>query len=156
MIISAAGVVFSVVGILIVRTKENAEQKDLISALGNGVNLSSVLIIIASYFSVKYLLPENQGIFWSIVSGFIAGIIIGKITEYYTSESYKPTKAVAESSKTGVATVIISGIAVGMESTCGAVLAISIGIICSFVFAGGLTNVVLGLFGIGMASVGML
>lgn len=156
MVISAAGVVFSILGILIVRTKEDAEQKDLIKALGNGVNLSSILIIITSYFSVKYLLPENQGIFWSIVSGLVAGIIIGKITEYYTSESYKPTKLVADSSKTGVATVIISGIAVGMESTCGAVLTISLGIICSFVFAGGFSNVTLGLYGIGIAAVGML
>jgi len=139
-----------------VRTKEGATQKQLLSALGFGVNFSSVLIVIGSFFAVKMLLPDYLGIFGSIVVGLIVGMIVGKSVEYYTSDGYPPTIRVAEQSKTGEATLIISGLASGMISTAIPVMTIAIGIIGAFAFAGGFGNTILGLYGVGIAAVGML
>lgn len=156
MVIAGIGIIASVIGIFLVRTKEGATQKQLLSALGFGVNISSVLIVIGSFFAVKMLLPDYLGIFGSIVVGLIVGMIVGKSVEYYTSDGYKPTIRVAEQSKTGEATLIISGLASGMISTAIPVMTIAIGIIGAFAFAGGFGNTILGLYGVGIAAVGML
>ncbi|MCK5220135.1 MAG: sodium-translocating pyrophosphatase [Candidatus Aminicenantes bacterium] len=156
MVIAGIGIIASVIGIFLVRTKEGATQKQLLSALGFGINFSSVLIVIGSFFAVKMLLPDYLGIFGSIVVGLIVGMIVGKSVEYYTSDGYKPTIRIAEQSKTGEATLIISGLASGMISTAIPVMTIAIGIIGAFAFAGGFGNTILGLYGVGIAAVGML
>jgi len=156
MAIAGIGIVLSILGIFKVKTKEGASQKDLLKALGSGVNLSSVLIIAASGFVVWRLLPENHGIWFSIITGLIVGIIIGKGTEYFTSADHKPTQGIAEHTKTGAATVIIDGIATGMLSTVIPVITIVAGIILSFKFAGGFNDVSMGLYGVAIAAVGML
>ncbi len=156
MVIAGIGIFASIIGIFLVRTKEGATQKQLLSSLGFGINFSSVLIIIGSYFAVDYLLPEHIGIFGSIVVGLIVGLVVGKSVEYYTSEGFKPTVGVAEKAKTGEATVIIEGLASGMISTAIPVTAIAIGIMGAFGFAGGFNNIMLGVYGIGIAAVWML
>jgi K(+)-stimulated pyrophosphate-energized sodium pump len=158
MIIAGIGIVASILGIYLVRTKEGASQKQLLSALGFGINISSVIIVLGSLAAVYLLLPNNMGIFGSIVVGLIVGIVIGKSVEYYTSHSYKPTREVANQTATGEATVIIAGLSSGMISTAIPVIAVSIGIIGAFAFAGGFKegNLITGLYGIGVAAVGML
>ncbi len=159
MLIAAVGILLSIIGIFTVRTKEDASIKTLLRSLAFGTNLSSVFIAIAT-FGILYLLGlENW--FWigcSVVIGLLVGIVIGQATEYFTSQSYKPTKKVSESGLTGPATVIISGLGLGMLSTAIPVLAVVVGIICSFLFASGFDfdNVGMGLYGIGIAAVGML
>lgn len=158
MIIAGIGIVASVLGIYLVRTKEGASQKQLLSSLGFGVNISSVIIILGSLAAVYFLLPNNMGIFGSIVVGLIVGIIIGKSVEYYTSHSFKPTREVADKTETGEATVIIAGLSSGMISTAIPVISVAVGIIGAFAFAGGFKqgNIITGLYGIGVAAVGML
>ncbi|WP_298111643.1 sodium-translocating pyrophosphatase [uncultured Bacteroides sp.] len=159
MLIAAVGIVLSIIGIYAVRTKENAGMKDLLGALGFGTNLSSVLIVVATFFILWLLKLDNwMWISCSVVVGLLAGIVIGRSTEYYTSQSYKPTRRLSESGKTGPATVIISGIGLGMLSTAVPVIAVVVGIIASYLFASGFdfNNVGLGLYGIGIAAVGML
>ncbi|KPL14012.1 MAG: potassium transporter [Bacteroides sp. SM23_62] len=159
MLIAGVGIILSILGIYLVRTKEDATQRNLLNALGRGVNISSVLIVILSWV-VLYILdvPNHWGVWGAIVTGLLVGIIIGKATEYFTSEEYSPTRKIAKSSDTGPATVIISGIGVGMFSTAIPVLSVVIGIIFAFLFASGfdLTNMGMGLYGIGIAAVGML
>ena len=159
MLIAAVGILLSIAGIFSVRTKENATMKDLLNSLAFGTNLSSVLIVAATFFILWLLQIDNwMYISCSVVVGLIVGIIIGRSTEYYTSQSYKPTRYLAESGKTGPATVIISGIGLGMLSTAIPVLAVVVGIIASYLFASGFdfANVGMGLYGIGIAAVGML
>lgn len=159
MLIAAIGIVLSILGIYLVKTKEGATQKQLLNSLGFGVNISSVLILVFSFIVLKVLEIDNVwGIWASITTGLIVGIVIGKATEYYTSEEYKPTQSISESAGTGPATVIISGIGVGMISTVVPVIAIVIGIILSYIFASGFdfSNMGYGLYGIGIAAVGML
>ncbi|MCB0732772.1 MAG: sodium-translocating pyrophosphatase, partial [Ignavibacteriae bacterium] len=159
MLIAAVGIILSILGIFLVRTKENASQKELLKALGRGINISSALIVIFSLVIILMLNLENGlGIWGSIVTGLLTGSLIGKATEYYTSHSYSPTKHIAESSKTGPATVIISGLGIGMISTAIPVLAVVVGIIFSFLFAThfDINNIGMGLYGIGIAAVGML
>lgn len=159
MLIAAIGIVLSIVGIYSVRTKEDAKLGDLLKSLNRGINFSSILIIIFAYIIVKMLGFDNAtGIWGSIVTGLISGIIIGKATEYFTAYEYKPTKFVAENAKTGPATVIISGLGVGMMSTAIPVLAVGIAIILAYLFASGFNfaNINMGLYGIGIAAVGML
>lgn len=165
MLIAAAGVVLSILGIFVVRTKENASMSDLLSALSKGTNVSSVLIAAAT-FGILYLLNiENWvGLSFSVIVGLVAGIVIGKATEYYTSQSYRPTQIIAESAETGPATVIISGIGTGMISTAIPIVTISAAIILSFLSAIQFdlanmlegANISKGLYGIGIAAVGML
>ncbi len=165
MLIAAVGIVLSIIGIFLVRTKEGASMKQLLGALGTGVNTSSLLIAVAT-FGILYLLqmPNWVGISFSVITGLIAGIIIGQVTEYYTSHSYKPTQKIAKSAETGPATVIISGIGLGMISTAIPVITIGVAIILSYLcaiqfdVANMLTaqNLSLGLYGIGIAAVGML
>lgn len=159
MLIAAVGIVLSIIGIFAIRTKEDADISQLLKSLAVGTNLSSILIAISSFAVLYFLQLENW--FWiscSVVVGLLVGIIIGQATEYYTSQSYKPTQKVSESGLTGPATVIISGLGVGMLSTAVPVLAVVVGIIASFLFASGFDfdNVGMGLYGIGIAAVGML
>jgi len=156
MILAGVGILLSIIGIYAVKTKEEASQKELLKALGKGINLSSILILITSAVVIKIMLPHNFGVWGSIVTGLIAGVIIGKGTEYYTSSNYSPTKGIAEHAKTGPATVIIDGIATGMLSTALPVITISLAILLSYAFAGGFSNISLGLYGIAIAAVGML
>ena len=159
MLIGAIGVVLSIVGIYFVRVKAGASSKELLNALGKGVNASSVLIAIAS-FLILYILdmPRWLGNWGSIIVGLGTGIFIGKITEYFTSEAYKPTRFIAEQAKTGPATVIIGGMGTGMISTFYPVIAIVIGTALAYGFSSGgdLTDISRGLYGIGIAAVGML
>ena len=167
MLIAAVGVLLSVAGIFVVRTKEGAGMKELLKSLSRGTNLSSVLIAFASFGILYWLLPEN-GTWWklgcSVVTGLIAGVIIGKSTEYFTSHSYKPTQKLAHSASTGPATVIISGIGLGMLSTAIPVITIAVAIMLSYLFAIGFdmqnivsaANLSMGLYGISIAAVGML
>jgi K(+)-stimulated pyrophosphate-energized sodium pump len=158
MVIAGIGILASILGIFLVRTREGASQKQLLGALGVGVNISSLLIIIGSLAAVYFLLPGHLGIFGSIVVGLVVGLVIGKSVEYYTSDSFKPTRDVADKAKTGEATVIIGGMASGMISTAVPVIAVAAGILGAFAFAGGFKegNIIMGLYGIGVAAVGML
>lgn len=159
MLIAAIGILLSIIGIFAVRTKENATMKDLLGSLSLGTNLSSGLIVGATFLLLWLLEIQN---WWqvssAVVIGLIVGIVIGQSTEYYTSQSYKPTKKLSESGKTGPATVIISGVGLGMVSTAIPVIAVVVGIILSYWLASGFdfANVGMGLYGIGIAAVGML
>ncbi len=163
MIIAAIGIFLSLIGIYLVRTKEGASMKDLLHSLGLGTNVSAGLIAVAT-FNILYLLGiENWlGLSFSVISGLVAGVIIGQATEYYTSQSYKPTQKIAEASQTGPATVIIKGIGTGMISTMVPVVTISVAIMLSFLCANGFDismsakSISTGLYGIGIAAVGML
>ena len=167
MLIAAIGVVLSIIGIYAVRTKEGASLKDLLGSLSLGTNLSAVLIAILT-FGVFYILgfngegglPQWWQISLSVLSGLLAGVIIGKVTEYYTSHSYKPTQKLAESSQTGPATVIINGVGLGMISTAVPVITIAVAILLAYGFATGFhystDTLSLGLYGISIAAVGML
>ncbi len=164
MIIASVGVILSIIGIFLVKTKEGAKMKELLGALGLGVNVSSALIAVSTFGILWALGIENWlGISLSVIVGLIAGIIIGQSTEYYTSQSYKPTQKVAESSQTGPATVIISGLGLGMISTAIPVITIAFAIVLAFLAAQFdiatftfNSNLSLGLYGIGIAAVGML
>jgi K(+)-stimulated pyrophosphate-energized sodium pump len=163
MIIAAVGVFLSLIGIFLVRTKEGATMKDLLHSLSLGTNVSACLIAIAT-FAILYLLGiENWlGLSFSVITGLVAGVIIGQATEYYTSHSYSPTQKISEAGLTGSATVIIKGIGTGMISTCIPVLTIGIAIILSYLCANGFdlsmssSSLAHGLYGIGIAAVGML
>ncbi|HZL10991.1 MAG TPA: sodium-translocating pyrophosphatase [Prolixibacteraceae bacterium] len=164
MMIAAVGVSLSIIGIFLVKTKEGAKMKELLGALGLGVNVSSALIAVSTFGILWGLGIQNwMGISFSVVVGLLAGIIIGQATEYYTSQSYRPTQKVAESSKTGAATVIISGLGLGMLSTAIPVITISFAIVLAFMSSQFdlmtmtyTPNLTLGLYGIGIAAVGML
>ena len=159
MLIAAVGIILSIIGIFAVKTKENASIKNLLNSLAVGTNLSSALIVVAT-FGLMYLLemPNWINISLAVVVGLLVGIVIGRATEYYTSQSYKPTKRLAESGQTGPATVIISGVGLGMVSTAIPVIAVVAGIILSYWLASGFdfANISWGLYGIGIAAVGML
>ena len=159
MLIAAVGIILSIIGIFAVRTKEDAGMKGLLRSLSFGTNLSSILIVGATFLILWALQVENWvNISFSVVIGLFVGIIIGQSTEYYTSQSYRPTQKLSESGKTGPATVIISGIGLGMISTTIPVIAVVAGIILSYWLASGFdfANVSMGLYGIGIAAVGML
>ena len=163
MIIAAVGIFLSLLGIFLVRTKDGATMKDLLHSLGLGTNIAALLVGAAS-FAILYLLGlENWlGVSFSVVTGLVAGVIIGQATEYYTSHSYKPTQLIAKASETGAATVIIKGLGTGMISTCIPVLTISLAIMLSYLCANGFdmsmnaSSISHGLYGIGIAAVGML
>jgi len=157
MVMAAVGVVASVIGTFFVHSREKAEQHELLLALRRGVFASAALIGIASYFVIKFILGmEFIGIYWAVLSGLIAGIILGVSTEFFTSDKYPPTGAVARSAATGPATVIISGLSVGMLSTVVPVVVVAGAILASFYFSGGARDFNLGLYGVGIAAVGML
>ena len=178
MLIASVGVLLSIIGIFLVKTKEGAGMKQLLGALSRGTNTAAILITVAT-FGIMYFLFGNESVikvgdveidlsnmWWqtslSVVVGLLAGVIIGKATEYYTSQSYKPTQKVAESSKTGPATVIISGLGLGMLSTAIPVITVGVAIVLAYLCANGFNiefnaaNLSRGLYGIGIAAVGML
>ena len=163
MIIAAIGIFLSLIGIFLVRTKEGASMKELLKSLGLGTNVSAGLIAVAT-FIILYLLGIDNwlGLSFSVISGLVAGVVIGQATEYYTSHSYKPTQKIAEASQTGPATVIIKGIGTGMISTMIPVVTISVAIMLSYLCANGFDmslsakSISTGLYGIGIAAVGML
>ena len=163
MIIAAIGIFLSLIGIFLVRTKEGASMKELLKSLGLGTNVSAGLIAVAT-FIILYLLGIKNwlGLSFSVISGLVAGVVIGQATEYYTSHSYKPTQKIAEASQTGPATVIIKGIGTGMISTMIPVVTISVAIMLSYLCANGFDmslsakSISTGLYGIGIAAVGML
>ena len=163
MIIAAIGIFLSLIGIFLVRTKEGASMKDLLHSLGLGTNVSAGLIAVATFVILYLLGIENWlGLSFSVISGLVAGVVIGQATEYYTSHSYKPTQKIAEASQTGPATVIIKGIGTGMISTMIPVVTISVAIMLSYLCANGFDmslsakSISTGLYGIGIAAVGML
>ncbi len=163
MLIAAVGVFLSILGIYLVRTKEGATMRDLLKSLSLGTNVSAVLIAVATFFILYLLGIENWlGLSCSVITGLAAGVIIGQATEYYTSHSYKPTQKISEAGLTGAATVIIKGIGTGMISTCIPVLTIGVAIMLSYLFANGFdlsmssASLSHGLYGIGIAAVGML
>ena len=163
MLIASVGVFLSIFGIYLVRTKEGATMKNLLKSLSLGTNVSAILIAIATFIILYLLKIDNWlGLSFSVISGLLAGVIIGQATEYYTSHSYKPTQKISEAGLTGSATVIIKGIGTGMISTCIPVLTIGVAIILSYLFANGFdlsmssSSLSHGLYGIGIAAVGML
>ncbi|WP_321348962.1 sodium-translocating pyrophosphatase [uncultured Draconibacterium sp.] len=155
MIVAAIGIILSIIGIYMVRTKESATQKTLLRALFIGTFGSSVLILIA-LVGLAFAGWITWGVFWAVIIGLAAGVIIGQATEYYTSDEYKPTKGIAEQAQQGPATTIIDGIAVGMSSTWIPVVTIVLGIMGAFYAAGGASQFAMGVYGIGFAAVGML
>lgn len=156
MLIAAIGILASIFGTFFVRVKENASQKSLLASLRRGTYISSILSAIGAAILIFTLLPKSSNVFWSVISGLLSGVLIGFFTEYYTSDSYRPTKKLAASSSTGSATVIIDGIALGMSSTALPVIIIGISVIVSFFTAGGFADFSKGLYGVGLSAVGML
>ena len=156
MFIAAIGIIASIIGTFFVSTKEGATQKSLLGSLRRGTYIASILSAVGSAFLIFTLLPDNSNVFWAVISGLIAGVMIGYFTEYYTSDSYNPTKNLAKSSNTGSATIIIDGIALGMSSTAIPVIIIGISVIISYFTAGGMASFEDGLYGVGLSAVGML
>jgi len=155
MIVAGIGIVLSIIGMYLVKTKEGASQKDLLKSLLVGTLGSSIMILGALVY-LQYIDFITWGIFGSVVAGLAAGVIIGQATEYYTSAEFKPTKGIAEQAKMGAATTIIDGLATGMYSAGIPVITIVLGIMFAFGLAGGFTDFSMGLYGIGFAAVGML
>ena len=160
MLIAGIGIIASIIGTFFVSTKEGATQKMLLGSLRRGTYISSIISAVVSAMLIYTILPENTGVFWAVVSGLAAGVLIGFFTEYYTSDSYKPTQKLAASSETGSATIIIDGMALGMLSTAIPVIIIGISVIISFAVAGGFSGgdaaFAKGLYGVGISAVGML
>ena len=156
MLIAAIGILASIIGTFFVSTKENADQKSLLGSLRRGTYAAALISAVASGVLIFTLLPENSNVFWAVISGLVAGVLIGFFTEYYTSDSYTPTKKLASSSETGAATIIIDGIALGMRSTAIPVIIIGISVIISYFTAGGAASFSSGLYGVGLSAVGML
>ena len=157
MIIAGIGVILSILGIYLVRTKEGASMKQLMGSLNFGINGSAIGIAVLSLPVLIYLdLPNKWQIWGAIIAGLVAGLVIGKVTEIFTSHDYSPTRAIAKQAQTGPATVIIEGIAVGMESTAIPVVTIVAAVAVSYYLPGGATEPLMGLYGVGIAAVGML
>jgi len=157
MVMAAVGVISSIIGTFFVRSKEEASQKVLLAALRKGIFASALIVAVVAYFLVKATLgAEHLGVYWSVISGLIAGVLIGLSTEYFTSSGFKPTRFIADQSLTGPATVIIAGVSVGMMSTAFPVIIVGIAIMISFFLSGGATHFEAGLYGVGISAVGML
>ena len=158
MLLAALGVLCSIVGSFFVKTKEGASQKNLLTALRTGTYIASALIAVCAWFAVHWLLPAEHatGVFIAVISGLVAGVAIGAITEYYTSDTYKPTQRLSASSETGSATVIISGLSLGMLSTVAPVVIVGVSVLLSYFCAGGASDFNMGLYGVGVSAVGML
>lgn len=157
MMIATIGVIASIIGSFLVRVKEETSQANLLRALRSGIYSASIITLIFAYFViVKILGKEYTGLYGSVVSGIVAGVIIGFFTEYFTSDNYTPTKNVARAATTGHATVIIEGIATGMFSTVAPVITVVVATLCAFVIPGGFKHPEIGLYGVGLAGVGLL
>ncbi len=156
-VLAAIGVFASVIGTFFIKTDEKASQKNLLSALRRGTYISGVIVAVAAFFLIYLTLGMSYiGLYVAILSGLLAGILIGYFTEYYTSDTYKPTQELADASETGSATIIISGMALGMKSTAVPVVVISLSVLLSYYIAGGASNFGLGLYGIALSAVAML
>lgn len=157
MVLSALGIFASLIGSFFVKTKEGASQKELLGALSRGTNIAGVLVAVASFALIYFTFGMEQiGLFVAIMAGLLAGIIIGKVTEYYTSADFKPTQDLAGTSETGSATLIIGGLGLGMKSTALPVIIVGIAVLVSYYVCGGATNFNTGLYGVSLAAVGML
>ena len=156
MMLAAFGVIASIIGTFFVKTKEDASQKNLLKALRPGTYISAVLVVAGAYVIIRLLLPEHIGIYAAVLSGLVAGVLIGAITEYFTSDSYRPTRNLASSSETGAATVIISGLSLGMLSTVAPVIIVGVSVLISYYCSGGNADFNMGLYGVGVSAVGML
>lgn len=157
MVLAAVGVICSIIGSFFVKTGEKAEQKILLKALRRGTNLSAVLIALVSFPIVYFVMgKENISLYFSIIAGLVAGVAIGFSTEYFTSDTYKPTRNLAKKSETGSATIIIGGVGLGMMSTAVPIIIIAACVIAAYFFAGGFSNAAAGLYGVAVAAVGML
>ncbi|WP_148509938.1 sodium-translocating pyrophosphatase [Hungatella hathewayi] len=156
MMLAAFGVIASITGTFFVKTKEDASQKSLLKALRLGTCISAVLVAVGAFVIIRILLPGHVGIYAAVLSGLIAGVLIGAITEYFTSDSYRPTRNLASSSETGAATVIISGLSLGMLSTVAPVIIVGASVLISYYCSGGNTDFNMGLYGVGVSAVGML
>ncbi len=157
MILSAVGVICSIFGTFLVRTKEGASQKQLLGALSRGTNFAAIVIAIVSLPLVYFVLGEqNWTIYFAILAGLVAGVLIGQSTEYFTSDSYKPTKNLAATSETGTATIIIGGLSVGMLSTLLPIVIVAVCVLIAYFVSGGAESASMGLYGISLAAVGML
>ena len=156
-LIAAVGIICSVFGTFLVKTKEGATQKQLLGSLSRGTNFSAILIAVLSLPLVYYVLGvSNWKIYFAILSGLVSGVLIGQATEYFTSESYKPTRNLAATSETGTATIIIGGLSVGMLSTLIPVVIIAVCVLVAYFVSGGAQSASMGLYGISLAAVGML
>ena len=157
LVLAGIGVIASIIGTFFVRTKEDASQTALLWALRRGVWGSSVLVLIGAFFAIRFVLPpENFNIFFAVISGLIAGLIIGYSTEFFTSDSYKPTQNISKAALTGHATLILEGLSTGMLSTSIPIVAVVSATLISYFVSGGAHNFSLGLYGVGLAAVGML
>jgi K(+)-stimulated pyrophosphate-energized sodium pump len=156
MVLAGVGIISSILGSFLVRAGEKAEQSVLLAALRRGTYGATILSAVLGFFVVKWLLPGHIQVYWAILSGLFAGVIVGYLTERYTSDSYKPVQGIAAEAKTSPATVIIEGLAVGMNSTIPIVITVAVAIMTSYFMAGGASNPGLGLYGIGISAVGML
>ena len=157
MVLAAVGIICSILGTFLVRTKENASQKELLRSLGFGTNFSAILIAVVAFPLVWFILgKENWTYYFAILAGLAAGVLIGQATELFTSETYKPTRKLSGSAETGSATTIISGLSLGMLSTALPIIIIAIAIMIAFFVSGGAQSANMGLYGIALAAVGML
>ena len=157
MVMAAVGIVCSIIGSFFVKTEENADQRTLLKALSRGTNLSAILIAVISFFLVRFLLgAEHWGLYAAILAGLLSGVLIGKATEYYTSDTYKPTRSLSEKSLAGEATIIIGGLGLGMLSTAIPIVIVTVCILLAFFLSGGAVSAGMGLYGIALAAVGML
>lgn len=156
LLLAAAGVVSSIIGTFLVHTKEEASQKALLFAIRKGVWGASILMAIISAFLIRFIFPDNFNFYWSILVGLACGIFIGLSTEFFTSDTYSPTKGIAMVSKTGPATVVLEGLSVGMLSTITPVIAVALALVAGYYLPGGAKNPQYGLFGVAISAVGML
>ena len=153
--IAVAGIVCSIIGSFLIRTKEDATQRTLLATLRKGTYTAAVLAAIAAA-PLTWFILGNWGVYVAILAGLIGGCAIGFFTEYYTSDTYKPTQVLSDSTETGAATTIIGGLSLGMKSTAAPILIVGIAVLVSYVSAGGMGSFEMGLYGIGIAAVGML
>ena len=157
MIMAALGILASIIGTFFVRTGESTDQRTLLSALRRGTNLSALIIAVAAFFLVRGVLgTEYTGIYFAILAGLVAGVLIGASTEYFTSDTYKPTQGLADTALTGSATIIIGGLGLGMLSTAMPIIIVAVCILLAYFLSGGAANASMGLYGIALAAVGML
>ncbi len=158
MLLAAVGIVCSIIGTFLVRTKENAGQKELLKSLSRGTNFSAVIIALAAFPIVYFCLDgfNSIGLYFAILAGLLAGVLIGQSTEYFTSDTYKPTRKLAAKSETGSATIIIGGLGLGMLSTALPIVIVAACILVAYFASGGSANANLGLYGIALSAVGML
>ena len=156
LLLASLGIILSILGTIFVRTGESIDQKQLLKALSKGTNFSAVAIAVLSLPVVYFVLDGNLGLYAAIISGLLAGVLIGKSTEYFTSDSYNPTRKLASTSETGSATIIIGGLGLGMKSTALPIIIVSISVLVSYFASGGAANASMGLYGIALSAVGML